>query len=306
VIPFLIRRIFIGLITLFVVISLTFLLMRIMPGGPFDKERKLPPAIEKNLLEKYKLNGTLWQQYSDYISDVFLHWDLRLSLKYRNRSVNEIIAQTLPISATLGSISFVIALFLGLFLGSIAAIRHKTLADQFSMLFAVLSISIPAFVIAPLLILFFALKWNLLPVGGWDSARHMVLPSICLALPYSAYIARLIRNSLLDVLNQDYIRTARAKGVSESRVIYVHAMKVAILPVVSFAGPLAAYLITGSLVIEQIFNIPGIGPFFVNAVLNRDAHMVGGTVIIYSALLIFFNIVVDILYTFLDRRIKLA
>jgi oligopeptide transport system permease protein len=304
-IPFLIKRLSIGLVTLFVVISLTFFFMRMMPGGPFDKERKLPAAIEKNLLAKYKLDGTLWQQYSDYILDV-AQGDLRLSTKYRNRSVNEIIGQTLPVSLSLGSIAFVLALGTGITLGSLAAVRHKTWVDQVSMFFAVLSVSIPNFVIAPLAILYFALKWTIFPVAGWDSVSSMILPAICLALPYSAYVARITRNSMLDVMNQDFIRTARAKGLSEGRVIIVHALKVALLPVVSFSGPLAAFMLTGSLVIEEIFKVPGIGAFFVNGVQNRDLFMVGGTVILYSSLLILFNILVDILYTLLDRRIKLA
>ena len=303
-VSFFIRRILIGLGVLFIVISLTFLMMRMMPGGPFDKERKFPPAIEKNLLVRYKLDGTLWEQYRGYIADV-AHGDLRLSTKYRNRSVNEIIAQTLPVSLTLGSIAFFLALSTGIILGSVAAMGHNTWLDQTSMLIALLSISIPNFVIAPLAILFFALKWTFFPVAGWGSLKHLLLPAVCLALPYAAYVARLTRNSMLDVLSQDFIRTARAKGLSETRVMVCHVLKVALFPVVSFAGPLAANLLTGSIVIEEIFKIPGIGAFFVNGVLNRDLFIVGGVVIIYSALLIGFNILVDVLYTFLDRRIKL-
>ncbi|MBI4027045.1 MAG: ABC transporter permease subunit [Verrucomicrobia bacterium] len=302
---FILRRLWAGLLTLFVVISLTFFMMRLMPGGPFDNERKLPAAIEKNLLARYKLDGTLWEQYSGYIRDV-ARGDLRLSTKYRNRSVNEIIGQTLPVSLTLGATAFLLALATGITLGSLAAVGHKTWVDRTSMLLAVLSISIPNFVIAPLAILFFALKWTILPVAGWDSPAHLVMPSICLALPFSAYIARLTRNSMLDVINQDYIRTARAKGLGEARVIVKHALKVALLPVVSFSGPLAANLLTGSLVIEEIFKVPGVGAFFVNGVLNRDLFMVGGVVILYSTLLIVFNLAVDVLYPFLDRRIQLT
>jgi oligopeptide transport system permease protein len=304
--PFLIKRILLGIATLFVVISLTILMVRSMPGSPFSKERKIPKTIETQLLKKYKLDGTLWEQYKDYMKDIVLHGDLRLSTQYKNRSVNEILKQTLPVSLLLGSVAFVIALSVGVTLGSIAAIRHKTWVDQTSMLLAILNISIPNFVIAPLAILYLALQWNAFPVAGWGSPIHLVLPAICLALPYSAYVARLTRNSLLDVLNQDFIRTARSKGMSETRVIVVHALKVALLPVVSFAGPLAAFMLTGSIVIEEIFNIPGIGSFFVNGVLNRDGFLVTGVVIIYSSLLIGFNLIVDILYTFLDRRIKLA
>jgi len=302
---FFIRRILGGLLTLFIVISITFFLMRAMPGNAFTKERKLPPAIEKNLLAKYKLDGTVWQQYRGYMSDV-LQGDLRLSTKYRSRTVNEVLKQTLPVSMTLGGVAFLIALAVGLTLGCLAAIGHKTMLDRVSMFVAVLSVAIPNFVIAPLAILFFALYWHIFPVAGWDSIRHVVLPATCLALPFAAYVARLTRNSMLEVLNQDYIRTARAKGVAEARVVLKHALKVAILPVVSFSGPLAANLLTGSLVIEQIFKVPGVGAFFVNGVLNRDTFLVGGVVIVYSTLLILFNIIVDVLYTFLDRRIQLA
>jgi len=304
-IPFLVHRSLLGLLTLFVVVSLTFFMVRVMPGGPFDRERKLPPDIEKNLLKKYKLEGPLWQQYRDYVWDV-ARGDLRLSTKYRNRSVNEIMAQTLPVSLGLGAAAFLIALGIGITLGSIAAVRHRTWMDQTSMVLAVLSISIPNFVIAPLVVLLFALHWRVFPSAGWGLPEHVVLPALCLALPYAAYIARLTRNSMLDVLTQDYIRTARAKGLDEARVIFKHALKVAILPVVSFSGPLAAFLLTGSLVIEEIFKVPGVGAFFVNSVLNRDYFLMGGVVILYSGLLILFNMIVDILYTFLDRRIKLT
>jgi len=302
---FLIRRTILGVIALFVVISLTFVMMRIMPGSPFTKERNLPPAIEKNLLARYKMDGTLWEQYSAYILDVArLH--LRPSLRYRNRSVNEILAQTLPVSIALGSAAFLISLGAGITLGSIAAVRHRTWADHSSMVLAVLSISIPNFVIAPLAILCFALTWPIFPVAGWGTLSHLVLPAVSLALPYATYIARLTRNSMLDVVHQDFMRTARAKGLDEAHVIIKHALKVALLPVVSFSGPLAAHMLTGSLVIEEIFKVPGVGAFFVNGVLNRDHHMVGGAVIVYSTLLIAFNMVVDVIYTFLDRRIKLA
>ncbi len=302
---FFIRRTLLGLVTLFAVISLTFLMMRLMPGGPFDKERKLPPAIEKNLLARYQLDGTLWEQYRGYIADV-ARGDLRLSTKYRNRSVNEILAQTLPVSMALGATAFVLALGLGITLGSVAAVRRGAWPDHAAMLLAVISISIPTFVIAPLAILVFAIKWTLFPVAGWGGPRYLVLPAICLALPYAAYVARLTRNSLLDVLQQDFIRTARAKGLAETQVVVRHALKVALLPVLSFSGPLAANLLTGSLVVEEIFKVPGVGAFFVNGVLNRDLFMVGGAVIVYSMLLIVFNLVVDALYTLLDRRIRLT
>jgi ABC-type dipeptide/oligopeptide/nickel transport system permease component len=301
---FLIRRISLGILTLFAVISLTFILVRMMPGGPFDKDRKISAAIEKALLAKYKLDGTLGEQYGEYLRDVF-RGDLGLSTKYRNRTINEILAQTLPVSMALGSIAFVLALSLGITLGSVSAVYHQSILDRSSMLVVILAISIPNFVLAPLATLLFAIHYHLLPVAGWGELKHLVLPSIFLSLPFAAYIARMMRISMLEILGQDYIRTARAKGLDEFRIVLRHALKIAILPVVSFAGPLAANILTGSLVIEEIFKIPGVGGFFVNGVLNRDVFLVGGIVVVYSSLLIAFNIIVDILYTFLDRRIRL-
>ncbi len=302
-ITFIIRRLVSLVFVLFCVVSITFILMRITPGGPFDRERKIPPQIEKELLAKYKLDGPLWVQYRSYMWDL-LHGDLRLSTKYRNRSVNELLAQTLPVSGTLGAIAFLIATAGGIWIGSFAAVRHNSAADTGAMLGALLAISIPTFVIGPLLILVFALKLGWLPVGGWGSIQCLILPAITLASPYVAYIARLMRTSMLEVLGLDFIRTARAKGLAERRIVYKHALKVAILPVVSFLGPLAANLLTGSIVVETIFNIPGAGPFFVNSILNKDSFLLGGLVIVYCALLVVMNLIVDLVYMRLDRRIR--
>jgi oligopeptide transport system permease protein len=301
---FILRRVVSLLFVLFCVVSITFLLIRLAPGGPFDRERKIPPQIEKELLAKYKLDGTLWEQYRGYMRDL-LHGDLRLSTKYRNRSVNELLAQSLPVSGTLGAIAFLIATAGGIWVGAYAAVRQDTPADTWAMLGALLAISIPTFVIGPLLILVFALKLNWLPVGGWSGVSYMILPAITLASPYLAYIARLMRTSMLEVLGLDFIRTARAKGLAEGRIVFKHALKVAILPVVSFLGPLAANLLTGSIVVESIFNIPGAGAFFVNSIQNRDGFLLGGVVIVYCALLVFMNLVVDLVYMALDRRIRL-
>lgn len=325
------RRLVSLVLVLFCVVSITFFLIRLAPGGPFDRERKIPPAIEKQLLLKYKLDGpegramgenlaeqlelnstavkrvgglfSLGQQYFSYLGDLF-QGDLRLSTKYRNRTVNELIAQTLPVSGLLGFSAFVIAAVSGICLGSIAAVRHRSAADAGAMFGALLAISIPNFVVGPLLILVFALHLKWLPVGGWNDWRSLVLPSLTLAAPYVAYIARLMRTSMLEVLSQDFVRTARAKGIAETRVIYKHALKVAVLPVVSFLGPLAANLLTGSIVIETIFNIPGTGGFFVNSILNRDGFLLGGVVIVYCTLLVVLNLVVDLAYGWLDPRIK--
>jgi len=311
---FILRRFASMVVVLFCVITFTFLLMRLAPGGPFTKERKIPPAIEKQIMATYDLDGTLWEQYTTYLGirknhqghySGLLQGDLRLTTKFRDRSVRDILAQTLPISATLGSAAFLIASLGGIWLGSLAAVRHHTPTDTGAMLAALFLISIPTFVTGPVLILLFAIKLPLLPVGGWTTWSSLVLPAITLAGPYVAYTARLMRTSMLEVLHQDFVRTARAKGLSERRVIYQHALKVAILPVVSFLGPLAANLLTGSIVIETIFNIPGAGPFFITSILGDDVFLAEGVVIVYCVLLVVLNLVVDIAYTWLDRRIRL-
>jgi oligopeptide transport system permease protein len=303
------------LVVLLCVITLTFLLVRIAPGGPFTRERRIPPAIEKQIMMRYNLDGTLWEQLTTYLGvhknsqghySGLLQGDLQLSTKYRDRSVREILAQTLPISATLGLAAFLLASLGGIWLGSLAAVRHHTPADTGAMLSALFLISIPNFVVGPILILLLAIEVRLLPVGGWMSWTSLILPAVTLAGPYLAYVARLMRTSMLEVLNQDFVRTARAKGLNEARVIYQHALKVAILPVVSFLGPLAANLLTGSIVVETIFNIPGAGPFFVNSILANDVFLLEGVVIVYCLLLVLVNLLVDIAYTWLDRRIRLA
>ena len=292
------------LFVLWCVITLTFFLVRLAPGSPFSKERKIPAFVEKQLLIKYKLDGTIWQQYSAYLGDI-AHGDLRVSFKYRDRSVNELIRDHLPVSATLGLCAFVLATVVGIWLGSLAALRQNTAVDTASMLGALALISIPAFVTGPILVLIFALWLQWLPVGGWGSLSQVILPSIILSGPYIAYIARLMRSSLLEVLGQDFIRTARAKGLSENAILARHAIKVAILPVISFIGPLAANLLTGSIIVESIFSIPGIGGFFVNSILNRDVFLLSGVVIVYCTILMSLNLIVDVSYTVLDRRIKI-
>jgi len=304
VLVFLIRRVAALVVVLFCVVTITFFLMRIAPGGPFDAERKLTPAIEKQLLAKYKLDGPLHEQYLGYLGDL-LQGDLRDSIKYRNRSVAEILAQTLPVTITLGAIAFTLAVIGGVVLGVMAAAGKGTWKDTLAMLFALSAISLPAFIVGPVLILVFSLWLKWLPVGGWGHPAAMILPAITLAAPYVAYIARLLRGSMIETLGHDYIRTARAKGVAEQVVLYKHALRVAILPVVSFLGPLAAHLLTGSIVVETIFHIPGAGGFFVNSILNRDGFLLGGVVIVYCAMLVLFNLAVDVFYTLLDRRIRL-
>jgi len=303
VIATILRRLGALVLVLFCVVSITFLLIRLSPGGPFDGERKIPAAIEQKLLEKYKLDGTLWQQYSGYLADL-LHGDLRLSTKYRNRSVNEILAQTLPVTLCLGGVAFLLATVGGIWLGTLAAMHQHTWRDFGAMFLALAAISLPAYIVGPLLILVFGLDLHWLPVGGWGSWRELILPAITLAAPAMASIARLMRGSMVETLRQDFVRTARAKGLRESAVVYRHALRIAVLPVISYLGPLAAHLLTGSIVVETVFHIPGAGGFFVHSILNRDGFLLGGMVIVYCILLVLFNLVVDMTYGLLDRRIR--
>jgi oligopeptide transport system permease protein len=290
-------------VVLFCVVTITFFLIRLSPEGPFDSERKIPEAIEKQLLAKYKLDGPLLDQYGGYLKDL-LHGDLRLSTKYRNRSVNEILAQTLPVTLTLGATALLIAVTIGVWLGAFAATRPGTFSEAGALALTLMAISLPSFVLGPLLILIFAIKLAWLPVGGWGTPLQLILPSVTLAIPYAAVITRLLHDSLKETLAEDFVRTARAKGLSEYAIVYRHALRVAILPIISYLGPLAANLLTGSIVVETIFHIPGAGGFFVNSILNRDGFLLGGVVIVYCVLLVIFNLLVDLSYRLLDRRIR--
>ena len=301
---FLLRRAFGSVIVIFCVISITFVLARITKGGPFDKEKEPPPHIKEALLTRYKLNGTVWEQYTAYVGSL-VRFDLGLSTRYRDWRVSELLRQKMPNSFALGSLAFVIASCAGVFLGSLAAMKKDTWIDRTAMFGALLSISIPSFISGPFFIAVVALWLGWLPVGGWGTFQQMILPAICLAAPYIAYVARLMRNSLLDVLKSDFLRTARAKGLTETQAVAKHAVKVAILPVVTFLGPLAAHLLTGSMIVESVFNISGAGMIFVNSIQNRDVFLLGGAVIVYCVLLVLFNLFVDVFYTLLDKRIKL-
>lgn len=292
------------LLVMFGVASITFIMMRLSPGSPFADERNIPEHVEQRLLEKYELQGSVARQYFSYLGSL-LTGDLRVSLKYKNRSVGEILGQALPVSAILGGCAFILSTTLGVGLGALAALRQNSWIDTGAMLFALFAISIPSFVTGPILVYLVALQWGWLPVGGWGTLRHLILPAIVLAAPFVAYIARLMRTSMLETLNQEFIRTARAKGVGETGVLIRHALKIAILPVVSFLGPLAANLLTGSIVVETIFHIPGAGRYFVYGILNTDVFLLNGVVLVYCFLVLLMNFFVDILYTVLDRRIKL-
>lgn len=301
---FFLRRLLSSILVLFFAVSLTFLLTRSLPGGPFDREKASSAQVKEAQEKQYKLSGTLWEQYTAYLQDL-ARLDLRVSFKYRDWSVAEILAQKMPASLKLGSVAFLIASIAGVFIGALAAMRRDTVVDWAAMFGAIAAISIPSFITGPFLIAVFALWLGWLPVGGWGRVEHLILPSLCLAAPYVAYVARLMRNSLLDVLKSDFLRTARAKGLTESQALVRHAMKVAILPVVTYLGPLAAHLLTGSMIVESVFNISGAGSIFVNAIQNRDTFLLCGAVVIYCTLLIFFNLIVDLLYSVLDKRIQL-
>lgn len=301
---FLLRRALSSVIVIFCVITITFVLARITKGGPFDKEKEPPPHIKEALLTRYKLNGTLWDQYSAYVGSL-AQFDLGLSTRYRDWRVSELLRQKMPNSFMLGGLAFVLASVGGVFLGTVAAMKKDTWTDRAAMFGALMAISIPSFISGPFLIAVFALWLGWLPVGGWGRTEQMVLPALCLAAPYVAYVARLMRNSLLDVMRSDFLRTARAKGLALSTAVAKHAVKVAILPVVTFLGPLAAHLLTGSMIVESVFNISGAGMIFVNSIQNRDVFLLSGAVIVYCLLLVLFNLLVDVIYTLLDKRIRL-
>jgi oligopeptide transport system permease protein len=290
--------------TLLVLITIAFFLIRMAPGGPFDGEKILPPEIRANLDASYHLDEPLLQQYFRYLGQI-LTGDFGPSFQYKDWTVNELIAQGFPVSATIGGLAMLLAFVLGTLIGTFAALRQNTPVDYSVMGVAMLGISIPNFVVAPLLILVTAVYAGWLPAGGWDwSWQRMVLPVITLALPVVAYIARLTRGSMIEVLHSNYIRTARAKGLPEHLVIRRHAFKPAILPVISYMGPATAALITGSVVIERIYSIPGLGSYFVQGALNRDYTLVMGVVIFYGVVIVVLNFIVDLLYAWLNPRIR--
>jgi oligopeptide transport system permease protein len=290
--------------TLLLLITVVFFLIRIAPGGPFDSEKTLPPDIEANLNAKYHLDEPLVQQYFRYLGQIIV-FDFGPSFQYKDWTVNELIAEGFPVSLTIGGLAMLLAFVVGTLIGIVAAVRQNTPIDYGTMGFAMLGISIPNFVVAPILILIFAVYLGWLPAGGWDwSVQRMILPVITLALPVIAYIARLTRGSMIEVLHSNFIRTARAKGLPEIVVIRSHALKPALLPVISFMGPATAGLITGSVVIERIYAIPGLGSYFVTGALNRDYTLVMGVVVFYGLLIILLNFLVDMLYAWLNPKIR--
>jgi oligopeptide transport system permease protein len=301
---FVVSRFFQSLLALFVAITVTFFMLRFAPGGPFTAEKAVTPEILKNLEAHYGLNKPLWQQYLDYLGKL-AHGDLGPSFKYPNRTVNEIIADKVPVSAELGAISLSLALVLGITLGTVAAVKRNTWADYTASTFGLLGISLPTFVVGPLLVLLFAIHLGWFNASGWFVPADRVLPALVLGIAYAAPISRLTRGGMLEILHQDFIRTARAKGASELRVVFRHALRGGLLPVVSYLGPATAGILTGSFVIETIFQIPGIGREFVNSAFNRDYTLVLGTVILFAALIMVLNLLVDIVQAWMNPKVRL-
>ena len=306
-IRFIIRRLLSLIPTLFLIITFSFFIMKAAPGGPFSADRNIPPEVLANINKAYHLDEPILKQYVRYLGNI-LKGDFGPSFRYKDYTVNQLIGNTLPNSLLLGVTSLCCALFFGLLVGFVSAVKQNSPADYASMSVAVIGISVPLFVVGPVLMYIFAVKLKWLPTSGWITGRQglktLVMPALALSLPYFAYIARLSRASILEVLRSDYIRTAYAKGLSYPTVLFKHALKGAMLPVISYLGPAFAGIITGSVVIEKIFLVPGLGTFFVQSALNRDYTLIMGTVVMYSIILILMNFIVDILYAVIDPRIS--
>lgn len=302
---FVLRKLLSIVVLLVVVFTGSFFLMRLAPGGPFDTDRSLPPEILRNIEAKFRLDQPLLVQYGEYFRDVFFRFDLRPSFSYRDLSVNDIIAETFPRSAALGAAALLVALLLGVPAGTLAAARHGKRLDQLLTSTFALGLAIPNFVLATLLVLVFCFAIPLFPVAGFDSFRHLVLPAVSLGAPLAAAVARLTRAGVLEALGSPFIRTARAKGLSPTAVMIRHALRAGIVPVVTWLGPATAAVLTGSLVIEQIFAIPGMGSFFVTSVMNRDYTLATGVLLLYFGLVATLNAFVDVALHLLDPRVEL-
>jgi oligopeptide transport system permease protein len=304
---FLVRRLVVAIPTLFVVITLAFFMMRAAPGNPFSSDRKLPPEIEKNIEARYGFDKPLVVQYAQYVGGV-LHGDFGPSLKYRDKTVLQIIQENYRVSLTIGLSAFIISLCVGMTLGVVAALRQNGPLDYATMGVAILGVCIPTFVTAPLLQLVFGSQLGWLPIASWDGGAlpNLVMPVTVLALPQIAIVSRLTRAGMIEALHSNYVRTARAKGLPERLIVTRHALRAAILPLVSYLGPAFAGLMTGSLIVERIFGLPGLGKFFVNSALQRDYTVVMGMVIFFATLVILPNLLADILLAFLDPRVRLS
>ena len=301
---YILKRILLAIVTVWVVITVTFFVMHAVPGGPFMGEKAISPAAQAALEAKYGLDKPLMQQYFTYLKDVVTRFDFGPSLKHRGRMVIDIIADGMKTSARLGVVAACLAALIGIPLGAVAALRRNKLIDKIIMVLTTAFVSMPSFIMGSLLLVIFAIRLRVLPANG-STPEGLILPIITLALYPMAYITRLTRSSMLDVLGQDYIRTAKAKGVSGVKIIFGHALKNSLIPVITYFGPMLAYIVTGSLVVEQIFAVPGIGRAFVSSITNRDYPMVMGTTIVLAVLIVVMNLVSDILYKVVDPRINL-
>jgi oligopeptide transport system permease protein len=303
---FLIRRLLITIPTILVVISITWVLIKLAPGNFYSGEKRLPPAIEKSIREKYGLDRPWYQQYGKTMWNIVRHLDFGTSLRFEGQSVNTIIWRSLPVSAAVGILAYLLALIVGVTIGSIAALKQNSRWDYTSMALAMLGISVPNFVLGPILVLIFSLSLYWLPPSRWGGfpSRNLILPVLTLSAIYMAYIARLTRAGMLEVLRSDYIRTARAKGLSEKDVLVKHALRGGLMPVISYTGPALAFLLTGTVVVERIFALPGLGNYFIQASLNRDEPLIIGIVAFISITLLFMNLLVDVLYAYLDPRVR--
>ncbi|MEQ5125483.1 oligopeptide ABC transporter permease OppB [Providencia alcalifaciens] len=302
---FILRRLLEAIPTLLILITISFFMMRLAPGSPFTGERKLPPEVMANIEAKYHLNDPMYKQYFNYLFQLS-QGDFGPSFKYKDYSVNDLVAKAFPVSAKLGATAFVVAVLFGVTAGGIAALNQNTKWDFTVMGFAMTGVVIPSFVVAPLLVLIFAIHLKWLPGGGWDGGNvtHMILPMVALSLAYIASISRITRGSMIEIMHSNFIRTARAKGLPLRTIIFRHALKPALLPVLSYMGPAFVGIITGSMVIETIFGLPGIGQLFVNGALNRDYSLVLSLTILVGVLTIAFNAIVDVLYAVIDPKIR--
>lgn len=301
---YILKRIFLAILTVWIVITITFFVSRAVPGGPFASEKAITPAAQAALEAKYGLDKPLGEQYRTYLSDIVFRFDFGPSLKNRGRDVIDVIGDGMKTSAKLGLSAAAIALCVGVVLGAVAALRRNKLIDRIVMVVTTAFISMPSFIMGTLLLILFAVVWRILPANG-AAEGGLILPIITLSLSPMANITRLTRSAMLDVLGQDYIRTAKAKGVSGAKIIFGHALKNALIPVITYFGPMLAYIVTGSLVVEQIFAVPGIGRTFVSSITDRDYPMIMGTTIILAVLIVIMNMISDILYKVVDPRITL-
>lgn len=302
---FVLRRLMEAVFTLFIISSLTFLLLRTVPGGPFDEEKALPPAIKANIEEKYGLNDPLWKQYTNYICGL-LQGDLGSSYKYVGRPITEIIADAFPTSVQLGVYALLVAYLLGLPLGVIAASRHGTWVDSTSMIFAISGVSLPSFLVAPLFVILFSFTLGWFEPALWRGPAYYVLPMVVLGLRPAAVIARLTRASVLEIIRSDFIRTAKAKGLSERKVLFKHVFRNSLIPVLSLTGPMVAGILTGSFIIELIFAIPGLAKHMVQSVTNRDYPLILGATLLFSFMLVIANLITDLLIAMIDPRVKFS